>query len=738
MDLKFRWPCWPSATTRPASSSLRRTARGTRVGGAWALLLVLASSTALAQAYTFGTYSWDQADSPDQGYALSPGTYSSAVVTALPNAVANTISFPSSTIGFDGSRSIGRLLGLTSTGTRPVNLPAGNNGTTARSGFELSWSGGRKLPNGAGYDFVVYESGTNSTTPEPTMVQVYNTAQAAWSGWRYTPAQTFELYGGSVTEGGFATAYDLSDFGFADGEATDRIRIVNLTDEDRSVDPSGFGAMLPDDNGGTSSYLPDPGALASYTQFGVNTLDPDPFYVAAFYAPTNASCGNGVVEAIADEQCDPGADVANDCCDANCKFLPDATTCDDGLYCTISDACSAGTCTGPTRDCADTNACTVDSCNDTTDQCVNDAAAANGLSCDDGFFCTVSDQCTGGSCGGTANTCDDGNFCTQDSCNEGPSQCLHDSAAMDGTACDDSDVCTTASSCSTGSCAPVTYLEVCGDTLVCGTEQCDDGGIIEGDGCSSGCRFETIETPQQKSCLKGLNAAAAKLVQMQGTVSRTCLITAAGGDIPDAEACQLADPYNRVDSTRRHTQRVYDRSCRQLPDFGETNVTLINDTCENESVALTTDVFGPDLTAATILTSANAAGASCQSTMFASVEAFLDVKQREFRRCKGTGLKRDTITSQTTLNLCLAAVQADDRGKSYKARARFASKLADYCTGQNLDTAFPGACVGATDFTVCIEDHINCRLCRILNRVDALSGDCDLFDDGQANASCAN
>ncbi len=38
---------------------------------------------------------------------------------------------------------------------------------------------------------------------------------------------------------------------------------------------------------------------------------------------------------------------------------------------------------------------------------------------------------------------------------------------------------------------PVAPMRRCGNNLVEGTEQCDDGNIMNGDGCSSMCRLET-------------------------------------------------------------------------------------------------------------------------------------------------------------------------------------------------------------------------------------------------------
>src|SRR5262245_3208162 len=49
-----------------------------------------------------------------------------------------------------------------------------------------------------------------------------------------------------------------------------------------------------------------------------------------------------------------------------CQLVPvaDATMCDDGLYCTVSDACRAGVCEGTPRPCPDQDACNVGQCDE--------------------------------------------------------------------------------------------------------------------------------------------------------------------------------------------------------------------------------------------------------------------------------------------------------------------------------------------------------------------------------------
>lgn len=52
-------------------------------------------------------------------------------------------------------------------------------------------------------------------------------------------------------------------------------------------------------------------------------------------------------------------------------WSPRTGSCDDGLYCTVSDACAAGVCRGSRRGCGDALSCTTDSCNEDDDRCDN-------------------------------------------------------------------------------------------------------------------------------------------------------------------------------------------------------------------------------------------------------------------------------------------------------------------------------------------------------------------------------
>ena len=143
------------------------------------------------------------------------------------------------------------------------------------------------------------------------------------------------------------------------------------------------------------------------------------------YCTDSDVCAGGVCVGGPDRDCSAEDDQCNDgMCNEDadaCEPDPvaDDTPCDDGLYCTDSDVCAGGVCVGgPARDCsAEGDQCNDGVCNEGADVCEPDPVADD-TSCDDGLYCTVTDTCQAGNCEGTGDPCPDGTVCNEenDSC----------------------------------------------------------------------------------------------------------------------------------------------------------------------------------------------------------------------------------------------------------------------------------------------------------------------------------
>lgn len=237
--------------------------------------------------------------------------------------------------------------------------------------------------------------------------------------------------------------------------------------------------------------------------------------------------------------CDDGKECTNDSCSTatGCVFTNRTGTCtDDGNECT-NDVCGGGLCTHPARtgSCTDDgNACTNDSCSGGVCTHPN---KTNGTACNDGTFCTNPDTCQGGLCGGAARSCGDTNACTSDTCDETNQTCVHDPITPccgnsvpepgGGEECDDGNTSNTdacvgtcrlarcgdgflragVEQCDLGAanadtpnagCRLDCRLPRCGDAIVDDQrgEQCDDGAVTSGDGCSSRCFAEPPPTAE--------------------------------------------------------------------------------------------------------------------------------------------------------------------------------------------------------------------------------------------------
>src|ERR1700733_431424 len=94
----------------------------------------------------------------------------------------------------------------------------------------------------------------------------------------------------------------------------------------------------------------------------------------------------------------------------------DGTACNDNLFCTVNDTCTAGVCKGTPNPCmAVPNPCMVPSCNEAQKSCVA-VVGNNGVACASANQCVVGTTCNNGVCSGgmpgnAGMACNDGNGC---------------------------------------------------------------------------------------------------------------------------------------------------------------------------------------------------------------------------------------------------------------------------------------------------------------------------------------
>jgi hypothetical protein len=253
------------------------------------------SGPAAAATFTFAGTSYEQNNTPDvltllgNGATISGATFSSGNATTITRSVGFEATGGTANTGFTGQAGFDPSLSLGRQGNAQqglaqsdgssclfacaVNLPAGNSGATARHGLEVSWSGNRLLTNGAGDDFVIYESASTPTGDEAFMIALL-LSDGSITDWRYEIADGFEAYTetpAQATVGATATKFNLDDFGLDSSALVAAILIANLRTTDKVSGADGQGTV----NFAGVGNAP----LSRSGSYGSSSFDPDPLYV---------------------------------------------------------------------------------------------------------------------------------------------------------------------------------------------------------------------------------------------------------------------------------------------------------------------------------------------------------------------------------------------------------------------------------------------------------------------------
>jgi hypothetical protein len=228
------------------------------------------------------------------------------------------------------------------------------------------------------------------------------------------------------------------------------------------------------------------------------------------FCTENESCANGVCGGGTPKLC-PNADACHiGACDEaakKCTTAPgnDGAPCSDGNPCTASATCAGGACVPELqKDCSFLDGpCAKGTC-DPKLGCVP-LQAKDGTACDDGLYCTVGDACKAGKCGGQPNTCaPPGDVCMVGTCDEAAKSCVA-VPGNDGAKCSSGDACIGGQTCSNGVCggggpandgAACTPADKCQVGTTCSKGACTNAlsvisQCIDGDGCCPpGCELK--------------------------------------------------------------------------------------------------------------------------------------------------------------------------------------------------------------------------------------------------------
>ena len=250
--------------------------------------------------------------------------------------------------------------------------------------------------------------------------------------------------------------------------------------------------------------------------------------------------------------------------------------------------------------------------------------------------------------------------------------------------------------------------------------------------------FGDVQSREQAQCLAKLNKAVASISKAQAKHVAGCIKARARETLSSTEASECLASPGKVTKVREKAIATETKHCTAIPDFGFVGATPLADAATREYLAFVAAQFGGTFGDALIVESADKVGAKCQATLKKAWDKLFLAELKAFTKCKTLGLKDGSITSAAALATCVETVAADGKGKLAKQRTKIQTAIDKACEGVSLDAAFPGRCVGATDTAACLTANAECHVCRTITHADAISPDCDLFDDEIANLSCVD
>ncbi len=280
---------------------------------------------------------------------------------------------------------------------------------------------------------------------------------------------------------------------------------------------------------------------------------------------------------------------------------------------------------------------------------------------------------------------------------------------------------------------------------------------------SCGVEAQVQEKLQQK-CITKLNKRGSKLAAAQGKTAFKCVNFAGKGKLEklaavSAQSCLAADLKGKLAKAEAKLAEDADKFCtapEAIPDFGVPTGSAaldISSEIRGQMNGIVADLFGPVLDGAAIDCDDDKSGCKCQAKVLKDANKLASARLKEFLKCKKAALaaSKDPFPSgadsASDLEDCVdeatapGSIAADSKGKIAKKVAKLALDIDTKCSPADVvsDEPFPGRCIGLAGAALptCIEQRGACRVCLLINALDGLDVDCDDFDDGLDNDTCA-
>ena len=244
-----------------------------------------------------------------------------------------------------------------------------------------------------------------------------------------------------------------------------------------------------------------------------------------------------------------------------------------------------------------------------------------------------------------------------------------------------------------------------------------------------------------RECIDAYHGRLRMVSQQAGKSARTCLRNAAEGTEPSPDTCVVANSDGKIADKAARVTALYSGGTCSGGEPIQRGAAVGSAAHRDAFTDLVHDLFGTPVT--TALSGLSPTDSRCLDTaMKRAVQAFATIT-RGHRQCAKNGLQSGAVLDPPTLDAaCGTFAQIDGAGKALSRLARLTEDVGVACgtTAIGLAALFPGldapchADGGALGG--CVAERTRCRACLALNEADGQHIDCDLFDDGSADASC--
>jgi hypothetical protein len=258
-----------------------------------------------------------------------------------------------------------------------------------------------------------------------------------------------------------------------------------------------------------------------------------------------------------------------------------------------------------------------------------------------------------------------------------------------------------------------------------------------------------------EKCANDINKGASKVSKALMGDMAACIKNAGkgkteklGSGCSTASCCLTADAKGKV---AKAISKIDVSDCADaagyLPDLVIDPV-AIGDIMLAKDLELVAAIFGTDLDSVVVLSDKLVPGskeaARCQAAVSKALGKCQDAKLSSFNACKKT-LFKEIVPPPRAPTLQAWCMGTNGTGESIPDTKNKIDKKCITGISDTLNKKCPTALVdpnalfppcAGEDLADCLDQKVECEVCKALNALDGLSRNCDEFDDGVANESC--